>query len=92
MPELGELMREQLQVGLTSCYQKPLDTVSWTPESLIFATQTVGTHSAVQTITLSPAEKRLEAAASMAPEPEEAKHKTSPEVPYTSFKSASAEV
>ncbi len=53
----AELMREQLQAGLTSCLHKPLDTVSWSPASLTFTARTVGTTSAAKTITLTNKQK-----------------------------------
>jgi hypothetical protein len=48
----AELMREQIQAGLNSCLNMPLDTVSWSPADLTFSAQSVGTSSPAQTITL----------------------------------------
>lgn len=53
----GELMREQIQAGLDSCYKKPLDTVSWSPADLTFAARTVGTASTPKVITIANRQK-----------------------------------
>jgi hypothetical protein len=53
----AELMREQLQAGLTSCLGKALDTMSWTPASLTFAKLAVGKTSAAKNIAITNKEK-----------------------------------
>jgi hypothetical protein len=53
----AELMREQIQAGLTACYKKPLDTVSWSPASLKFAKRKVGTTSTALKVTLTNKQK-----------------------------------
>jgi len=45
-------MCEQVQPGLTACYKKPLDTVSWSPASLKFTKRKVGTISTALKVTL----------------------------------------
>jgi hypothetical protein len=48
----AELMREQIQAGLTACYQRSLHTVSWSPADLTFASRPVGTTSSTKVVTL----------------------------------------
>jgi hypothetical protein len=48
----SELMREQIQAGMASCNGKSLNVLTYSPASLTFPSQTVGTTSANKTITI----------------------------------------
>ena len=59
----SELLREQIQAGMTSCLGKSLDVLTWTPADLVFPTTAVGSTSPVQTVTLT--NKQLTAASTL---------------------------
>ncbi len=48
----AELLREQIKAGMTSCLNKSLNTLTWSPADLVFANTTVGQTTAAQVVTL----------------------------------------